>query len=221
MQMVLLRRAALQALVAKCVYLAGRVDFKDACTTIGEFISLLSYSPFIRVDDPKGYGSLRMVESTLELPDELLEAIGNIAYMPPSVMPINVFSNSNAGWKTVKKSVFLNGHHHEGAAPLHTLSLLGSIPFSIDRHMLQYDESKAWENAEPNVVKQKELKKLATQRVINDMLKHGNKFYFVHRVDARYRMYASGYQISPQGDDYRKALLSLHERVQLTDNYNL
>jgi hypothetical protein len=163
---------------------------------------------------------MRMVESSIELPTYLQESIRRTAYMPPSLVPVKVHRNSNAGWKTLKKSIFLKNNHHDGKAPLDFLSVLGSIPFSIDKNMLKYDEKDTWGDLDSDSLKNKEREREGTIRVIKDMLKRGNKFYFIHRADARYRTYAAGYQLSPQGSDYKKALLNLHKEEILVNEYN-
>jgi DNA-directed RNA polymerase len=54
-----------------------------------------------------------------------------------------------------------------------------------------------------------EHQNLQTKLIAIEMIKAGNQFWFTHRVDTRGRMYARGYQLNPQGNSWRKAMLIL------------
>jgi hypothetical protein len=146
----------------------------------------------------------------LILPEDIEEALERVAYLPPVLHTVEVTSNDDAGWLCNKKSIFLNKNHHDGQAPLHFLNIINNVEMTVDRNMLQYNEI----GATPNHVK-------STIRATRSMLRMGNCFKFIYRFDARYRSYASGYQLSPQGNDFRKSLLNLYKREVLTNDYNL
>ncbi len=207
-------RTTLQDIVSQLVYLTGTEDFKSACRTVGQLISIVAASGLIKVEK----STLRMVSLNFEIDKYFQGRLATCMYMPPALIPLKPRSNSDAGWFITKKSIFLNKNHHEGNAPLHWLDTLNSIPFSIDLNMLKYDEEV--DITEADKLKNFMGKRMTTIRTIKEMLAHGNEFYFIHRFCARYRAYAAGYALSPQGNDYRKALLNLHKKELLTDNYN-
>lgn len=186
----------------------GNSDDKfDNVATTGELLCLTQASGLFKVIHPRDADGYRYIENNIELPERLVQLFQNIAYMPPVLHDVYVDSNSDAGWITKKESIFLNGHHHEGKAPLDFLNVINNVEMAIDRNMLQYNE----------VGKNTRVTTDPTIRVARDMLRQGNRFKFIYRFDARYRSYASGYQLSPQGNDFRKALLNLAKEELLTD----
>lgn len=211
-------RSSLQALVGRIAhYMAG--NYKEQCATAGEIVYLCTMSKLFSLSKETSTG-MRIVHSNISLPDYVMNLIHRSAYMAPMLKPVKVRSNDNAGWVTTRQSVFLNDAHHGGNAPLEYLEILGSIPFSLDRHMLKYDEMDKW-NPEYDP-KQKEaagVERDLTIRTMKDMLRRGNKFYFIHRFCARYRSYCSGYQLSTQGRDYKKAQINFSKEYVADQTY--
>ena len=60
------------------------------------------------------------------------------------------------------------------------------------------------------------LRDRETNTVIDYLLENGNKFYFGWKYDKRGRLYSQGYHINPQGNEYRKAMLSFANKETLT-----
>jgi DNA-directed RNA polymerase len=60
------------------------------------------------------------------------------------------------------------------------------------------------------------LRDKETNEIIDYLLENGNKFYFGWRYDKRCRMYSQGYHVNPQGNEYRKAMLSYSDTELLT-----
>lgn len=214
-------RASLQAVVAKSVSIIPSEEFSPSCRLIGQLMSLIEASGYIEVSKPTRIKELRMVQLGVELPTYIAKRIGNCMYLPPMLLPVKPSTNGNAGWLTIKKSIFLNNNHHSGNAPLHWLESLNSVAFSIDLNMLQYDAVAGIDISEDQGKLDNFLSaRTNTIRTIKEMLAHGNKFYFIHRFCSRYRAYAAGYALSPQGNEYRRALLCLNKKELLTDDYN-
>ena len=65
-------------------------------------------------------------------------------------------------------------------------------------------------------VKAHTLRDRETNVVIDYLLENDNKFYFGYKYDKRGRMYSQGYHVNPQGNEYRKAMLSFHDTEELT-----
>lgn len=215
-------RNSMQAILAQLTHICGKgTEFSDALVVCAQLISILEASGMVYVSEPSMRKGIMFVELNVKLHEYFHKRIGNCAYLPPMLMPVKPSSNRNAGWISIRKSIFLNSNHHEGNAPLHWLDTLNSIAFSIDLNMLKYDEA-------VDIDIQRDRKKLRgfkdrralTIRTIKEVLAYGNQFYFIHRFCARYRAYASGYTLSPQGNDYRKALLNLAKQETLTDEYH-
>jgi hypothetical protein len=61
------------------------------------------------------------------------------------------------------------------------------------------------------------LRNLETDNIIDYLLENGNKFYFGWKYDKRGRSYSQGYHINPQGNAYRKAMLSYADKERLND----
>lgn len=241
----MLGRASFQAVMAKHEYDFEGGSKEDCLAKAAVVLGYIEASGLVTVSQSTKMFELKFVTLNFELPEYIQKIIGNTAYLPPAVIPSPPTSNSNAGWYTFKKSIFLSNNHHEGNAPLEWLSVLNSVPFSIDINMLNYDEDPdicletEITNAEHtlhrplypyerNNIGREVAKKLEnfqgrrslTIRTIKEMLGHRNEFYFIHRFCARYRAYAAGYALSPQGNDYRKALLNLHKTETLKEEYN-
>lgn len=214
-------RASFQQVIASTVHHFNEEDYVDNLALTANVLAIIEASGLITISTSRRMFELKFVELSFELSDYVMKIIGNCAYLPPTIVPCIPKSNSDAGWKTFKKSVFLNKNHHEGNAPLHWLEVLNSTAFSIDLNMLNYDEQVDIDIQQDkkkldNFLGQREL----TIRSIKEVLAHGNKFYFVHRFCARYRAYAAGYALSPQGNDYRKSLLNLNKQEMLKEEYN-
>lgn len=61
------------------------------------------------------------------------------------------------------------------------------------------------------------LRNLETDNVIDYLLENGNKFYFGWKYDKRGRSYSQGYHVNPQGNAYRKAMLSYADKEVLNE----
>lgn len=106
---------------------------------------------------------------------------------------------------------------------VNTINKLQRTPWEINEDILHLindtlkpsDESlTAIESMER--VKSFKLRAKETDMVVNYLLENNNRFYFGYKYDARGRMYAQGYHISPQGNAYRKAMISFADKHVLT-----
>lgn len=57
-----------------------------------------------------------------------------------------------------------------------------------------------------------------TATVIDYLVENENKFWFTWKFDKRGRSYSQGYHINPQGNAYRKAIIELSTKEQLTES---
>ncbi len=113
-------------------------------------------------------------------------------YLPPNIVPA-IYTSNYGGWLWERKSCILgsNNHHNEYQA-LDVLNKLQQIPWTLDTEVLVSETHEKLSHNEAEI------------------LGHyvGETFYFTWRYDKRGRLYSSGYNINPQGDEYSKALLT-------------
>ena len=180
---------------------------KEQYTTVAEVLNVFQYGGLYRAytGGEKGY---RYVEPSITLPDDLQLLLNNIQYLPPMIVEPEPVENNRVKWATFSKSIFLNGNHHDGIVDTEFLDIMNSTAMSIDPYMARHDEET-----------DDSLLKIRSKAAVSMLNQFTDKFYFIYRYDARLRSYASGYQLSPQGNDYRKAQLNLHKREIIKDTY--
>jgi len=144
----------------------------------------------------------------------LLEAdteafINQTKYLPPMISkPVSWFTNNTGGYIQGSGSVIL-GHlnHHVGHQALDVINILQSIEWSLNE-MMDYIEKPKHDLDTP--IKAKQFNTMADESnvVYNELLAHGNKFYFVWKYDKRGRMYSQGYHCNLQSTEYKKSILN-------------
>ena len=104
-----------------------------------------------------------------------------------------------------------------------TINKLQSIPWSINENILHLLSDTLKPSDEPlTALEEKErikaynIRDKETDNVIDYLLENGNYFYFGWKYDKRGRSYSSGYHCNPQGNEYRKAMLSFADKELLT-----
>jgi len=113
-------------------------------------------------------------------------------------------------------------NNHSGYINKSAINKLQSIPWELNIDILDDLHDSLKPSDEPlSPLEQKEREKSYTLReretidVIDYLLENGNKFYFGWKYCKRGRMYSQGYHINPQGNEYRKAMLSFHDKHAL------
>jgi len=103
------------------------------------------------------------------------------------------------------------------------LNILQAVEWEIDEEILPYikDTLKApSEDLTPLEVSEREKGFIHLQRetdvVIDYLLENNNSFFFGWKYDKRGRSYSQGYHCNPQGNAYRKAMLSYKHSEELT-----
>lgn len=151
-----------------------------------------------------------LVHSHIELDSDTSEDLAARCYLPPMlVRPDKWTDNRNGGYITVeskKHAVLKKMNKHNDYLNLSALNKLQETPLKIDEFVAtkvkEYDYKDRYDKQSQDVVTKSYLDAAA--------------IYFVWRFDKRGRMYAQGWQVSPQGKSYKKALLSLAEAEPLT-----
>ena len=143
-----------------------------------------------------------------------------VQYMPPMIVePLEVNSNRDTGYMTLKDSLILGGkaNHHEGNICLDVLDIQNKVCLKIDTQFINsfievpkkaLETKEAEENWHQFKKKSDEMYRL--------VLRTGNRVWLTHRVDVRGRMYAQGYHLNTQGASFKKALLELAKEELVT-----
>ena len=166
-------------------------------------------------DSESGYMSIK---SLWNLEPETINFIDRTKFLNPMITkPDDWTNNSDGGYITTKRSVFLGKHNHGmHDQALDALNILQDIEWELDEHMLQYEELPKKPLDTPE--KAANFNRLAnmTKVVKKELMDEGNNFWFQWRYDFRGRAYNSGYYVSLQANDARKAALNFKHKQLIT-----
>lgn len=202
------------SVTAQMAGILGFSDREDGIRTLAELLAVVCHTDAYDID--KDRQNRMWLRSNFVLPAELMEAATRTFYLPPMVCPPRtVTSNFDSGYLTEKSSMILGrGNHHDGELCLDVINIQNQIPLTLDFEFLQtVDEVPkfAWdEEADPNLDQQFNWNQFRKESVkVYALLSKFPEFFMTHRIDARGRMYAQGYHVSPQGASYKKAMIEL------------
>lgn len=124
-----------------------------------------------------------------------------------------------------KDSLILGRGNNVGqSVNTNAINKLQSIAWSLNEDIfhLIHDELKASDEPlsaieENERIKAYKLRDKETSAIMNYLLDNGNHFYFGWKYDKRGRSYSQGYHINPQGNEYRKAMLSFANKEYLNE----
>ncbi|CAL9963072.1 N4-like RNA polymerase [Vibrio phage D292] len=187
---------------------------------------LIQYCPFITVDITKG-GEYGYLQSQIELEPEEVAVLDQQSVTLPSLVPLRKLrNNSSIGFRTFKKSVLMGGKHHDFDVCLPHLNKRNRIPFVIDKEIAGrvlagelggFDpepkfNKKTAKTETPMEVQERKEARLALHAHLSSKLKAigSEPHYNPHRRDNRGRTYVEGYHYNYQGNDWQKAMVSLH-----------
>lgn len=199
------------AVTAKVAARLGFSDKAEAITTTAELIAVLCATDVFDITKANRQASLMLV-SNIELPQEILEHMNRVQYLPPMVCePLSLSNNSDSGYLTFRDSVMLGkGNHHNGNLCLDVLNLMNKVPLSLDLEFLDtLEEIPTFDLDTQEKVEMWQAFKNQSTEIYRLMVRQGNKFYLTHKVDKRGRIYAQGYHITTQGTAFKKASLEL------------
>lgn len=137
--------------------------------------------------------------------------------LPMVVEPEQVEDNTQTGYLTCKGSILLNGCFHREDVCLDHINRANKLAWRINTHVVNQIQNQ-WKHLDKPMAgegwaefqkRRKAFEKYTrdSQRVMQEMIDCGNQFWFTHRYDKRGRTYAMGYHMSPQGNDWNKAVL--------------
>ena len=201
--------------------MAGRLHFSDkveAITTTAELLAVLCNTDAFDISKADKMASLVLV-SRIPLEKELVTFIEESQYLPPMVCkPATLENNYSSGYLTHSDSLILGPHnHHDGDICLDVLNLMNSTALRLDTDFLALVPEEPTFDLDTQD-KQEQWDKFKAQsnafyKLIRDQ---GNQMYLTHKVDKRGRIYAQGYQITTQGNAYKKSCIELAKQELVT-----
>ncbi len=140
--------------------------------------------------------------------------------LPMVTVPEPVKSNFDSGYLTIKTPVVLNGSNYfdDQDMCLDHLNRANSVGLTMDFAVMKSEEGKFLKPVRSIGEDFDEFQKRVRQantfyttsvEAMESLDALADTIYLTHRYDRRGRVYASGYHISTQGDDYRKSVLQL------------
>ncbi len=165
--------------------------------------------------------------------EEIQQRIRETKYLPPMlVKPEEIKSKTDSGYLTIEKDrLILNDRRnmHSKEVCLDSINKFNQVPLELDVQMLKAMEmpdvteadvrksaakkgkevtDKQVEQAVTNAAEQREI----SYEIYKRMVKNGNEFYLTHKYDKRGRTYSQGYHVHTQGNDFKKAIISLKNK---------
>lgn len=159
------------------------------------------------------------IKPHMEVSSKTRSFINNTKYLPPMLCkPIDWIDSKNGGHLTGSKSIILGSNNEAGQkVSLDVINILQSIEWELNEEILEFEEvsKKELDTGE----KLSNFKRIvsSSEKVYQELLEQGNKFYFVWKYDYRGRMYSQGYHVNLQGNSIRKAMLNFKQKELITD----
>jgi hypothetical protein len=145
--------------------------------------------------------------------------------LPMVIEPKEIKHNNDTGYLTISGSIILNGSSYFKNKDLciDHLNRSNKIPLELDFSVINSPQGK-YVKPEKNTkegegykeysrrVKQALVFFSTSKEIMEGISTLTDKIYLTYKYDRRGRVYSSGYHINPQGSDYHKAVLILHEK---------
>jgi len=181
-----------------------------------ECVALLMQINVIAIQLPRNTEEgVLMVHSNLNYDGALGEYLTTTRHIMPSLLPPKeVKNNKDSGYQTFSSSLILAGKYHKCPVPLDHINRVNAVPLTINTKALEIepvfkeDETETTEEHDKRYAAWKQLN-VESVKTYAELVASGNEFYLTHKYDERLRTYAHGYQVSTQGDSYRKSVIEL------------
>ena len=152
--------------------------------------------------------------------------IDQFQYPLPMVQPPDpVKTNTDTGYLTIRRSVILKDNYHDDDVCLdhinrvnaQALTINASVRAFIQNSWKNLDKPKPMETAEEFQARRKAFEKYdsISKDVIDTLLTLGDTFWLTHAYDKRGRVYARGYHVNYQGNDWNKACIEFAHKEPL------
>ena len=219
---IVMAEEGIQPIQSAASRLANTLDFEnvfDGIKTASELLAVVCKTDMFDIiaANQSETGSL-MIKSNYRLNDSTLQYIANTKYLPPLVcVPHAITSNSDNGYITKNESVILGkDNHHEEYQALDVLNTSQNIALSLDKETLEYEEVSKKPLDTPEKISNFLRIVVSSKQVYQDLLTHGNKFFFTWKYDKRGRVYSQGYHVNIQSTSFKKALINLNQKHLIT-----
>jgi hypothetical protein len=162
-----------------------------------------------------------------DLSDDVKEMLDRFQFpLPMVIKPMTVTDNFTTGYLTMKSPLVLNGsdYFNDVDICLDHLNRANAVALSMNFDVILSDQAKfvkpvraVGEDFDDYRKRLKQAEQFyQTSIVVMDQIAQlSDEIYLTHRYDRRGRVYASGYHVNSQGDDYRKACLCLSNKEVL------
>ena len=159
----------------------------------------------------------------VDVPDDVYADLERFQYPLPLVIPpMEVRSNKETGYVTLKGSIILGKNHHEDDVCLDHVNRVNKTPYVINADTARMVANQ-WKNLdrpkvgeEPDEYKKRvkafEKYDTVSRSVMESLYVTGDPLYLTHSFDKRGRCYAQGYHVNPQGSAWNKAVIEFAEQ---------
>lgn len=207
----------IQQVVSKLGSILDYDEELDGFKTAGELLAVCRniglYKLITRYSKENDTNTLA-IQSLYTLSNKTLEFIERTSYLPPMMVePREWTTTTNGGYLSSNDNVMLGRiNEHNKQVDLTAINKLQRVPYSFNLEMLEMEEkaNKPFETEEQEA--QFNLHVKETRRISEELVDHGNEFYFPHKCDFRRRIYSCGYHVNLQGTKYKRAVLEFTEK---------
>ena len=159
-----------------------------------------------------------------DLSDDVKDMLDRFQFpLPMVIKPEPVKDNFDTGYLTMKTLLVLNGSDFfkDVDICIDHLNRANSVALEMNFDVINSDQGKFVKPVRAvgedfdeykKRVKQAEQFYQTSISVMEQISDLSDEVYLTHRYDRRGRVYASGYHVNTQGDDYRKAILNLRNK---------
>lgn len=212
----------------------GYSDKIDNIKTAMELLAVVCRSSRFAETFKRSKQGQLMIKAKYKLPFDMWQKAATRMHKPVIMSkPKIVKNNLQSAWRTYDKSVFCKSHinHHDSDVCLDALNIINKTRLSLDEEfmsLVQDEPDLEIKSKNKQYLSQDEIAELIRMKAENfnkflyesvyhcELIKaYGNDFSINHRIDARGRIYAEGYVINPQGNDYRKSMLNFSKSVDV------
>jgi len=161
-----------------------------------------------------------------QVSEDVQAMIDQFQYPLPMIEePLEVRTNKDTGYLSIKRSVLLKDNHHEDDVCLdhincvnaQELTINSSVRAFIQNSWKNLDKAKQGETSEEFQARRRAFNKYDTisKDVVDTLLMLNDRFWLTHAYDKRGRVYARGYHINYQGNDWSKAIVEFANKEAL------
>lgn len=163
-----------------------------------------------------------------DVSEDVQEMLDRYQYpLPMVVQPKPVRRNHDTGYMTIKGSVVLNGSEYfdDKDMCLDHLNRANSVALQVNMDVVLSNEGKYIRPTRNSGEDFAEFRKRQKQSdvfyatsvdVMETLDALSDELYLTHKFDRRGRCYSSGYHVTTQGDDYKKAVLQFANKEVIT-----